>query len=69
MTVVDHHRAILAAIEAGDAAAAETAMDRHFSEMIAEAEKYLVGRNADMVERLLEFVGSRMNSGPVSTKG
>lgn len=69
MSVVDHHRAVLEAIEAGDAAAAERAMDRHFSEMIAEAEKYLVGRNTGIVERLLEFVGSRMNGGPVSMQG
>jgi DNA-binding FadR family transcriptional regulator len=58
MSVIDHHRAILEAIEAGDAGAAETAMDRHFAEMIGEAEKYLVGRNASVVAKLLEFMES-----------
>lgn len=55
-SMVDHHRAILEAIEAGDADAAEAAMDRHFTEMIGEAEKYLVGRNASVVAKLLEFM-------------
>lgn len=59
MSVLNHHLAILEAIESGDARAAESAMYRHFEDMIDEAESYLVGRNAEMVERLLEFVGSR----------
>jgi GntR family transcriptional repressor for pyruvate dehydrogenase complex len=59
MSVVDHHRVIAEAIEAGDAAAAEAAMDRHFAEMIAQAEEFLVGRNVEVAERLLEFMGSR----------
>ena len=58
LSVIDHHRAILEAIEAGDADAAEAAMDRHFAEMIGEAEKYLVGRNASVVSKLLEFMES-----------
>lgn len=58
LSVVDHHVAIVDAIEAGDPQAAEAAMDRHFAEMIGEAEKYLVGRNAGMVERLLEVMES-----------
>jgi GntR family transcriptional regulator, transcriptional repressor for pyruvate dehydrogenase complex len=56
LSVVDHHRAIVEAIEAGDGVAAEAAMDRHFAELIGEAERYLVGRNADVVARLLEFL-------------
>jgi len=65
MSVVDHHRAVLAAIEAGDPAAAEEAMNRHFAGMISEAEKYLVGRNAQVVERLLGFVGTKISGGAV----
>jgi GntR family transcriptional repressor for pyruvate dehydrogenase complex len=58
MSVVDHHRAIVDAIEAGDAPAAEAAMDRHFAQMIGEAERFMVGKNADVVTRLLEFMES-----------
>jgi len=58
LSVIDHHRAIVDAIEAGDAPAAEAAMDRHFAEMICEAEQFMVGRNADVVTRLLEFMES-----------
>jgi GntR family transcriptional regulator, transcriptional repressor for pyruvate dehydrogenase complex len=60
LSVIDHHRAIVDAIGAGDSAAAEAAMDRHFTEMISEVEKYLVGRNADVVGRLLEFMESHL---------
>jgi DNA-binding FadR family transcriptional regulator len=58
LSVIDHHRAIVDAMEAGDAQAAEAAMDRHFAEMIREAEQFMVGRNADVVTRLLEFMES-----------
>lgn len=58
LSVIDHHRAIVDAIEAGDPVAAEAAMDRHFAEMIGEAERFMVGRNAAVVTRLLEFMES-----------
>lgn len=56
LSVVDHHRVLVDALEAGDAEAAELAMDRHFAQMISEAEQFMVGRNAEVVERLLEFM-------------
>lgn len=59
MSVIDHHKAIIDAIEAGDADAAEAAMDRHFAEMIREAEQFMVGKNAEVVARLLEFMEAR----------
>jgi DNA-binding FadR family transcriptional regulator len=58
LSVIGHHRAVVDAIEAGDAAAAEAAMDRHFAEMIREAEQFMVGKNAEIVARLLEFMES-----------
>jgi GntR family transcriptional regulator, transcriptional repressor for pyruvate dehydrogenase complex len=64
MSVVDHHRAVVKAIEAGDPEAAEAAMNRHFTEMIDEAEKYLVGRNASVVAKLLEFMESHPGNSP-----
>jgi DNA-binding FadR family transcriptional regulator len=60
LSVIDHHRAIVYAIEAGDADAAEAAMDRHFAQMIGEAEQFMVGKNAEVVIRLLEFMESHL---------
>lgn len=58
-SVLGQHQTVITAIGARDAAAAEAAMDAHFEQMISEAEQFLVGRNADMVARLLEFMESR----------
>jgi GntR family transcriptional repressor for pyruvate dehydrogenase complex len=58
-SVLGQHQAVITAIGARDATAAEAAMDAHFEQMISEAEQFLVGRNADVVARLLEFMESR----------
>lgn len=56
-SVVDQHRAVLAALAGGDATEAENIMRGHFDSMIVEAKRYLGGQNASIVARLLEYMG------------
>lgn len=57
-SAADDHRRILDALRAGDAAAAEQAMNDHFDRMIEACERLVARGDSVVVERLLALVGS-----------
>lgn len=57
-SAADDHRRILDTLRAGDAAAAEQAMNDHFDRMIEACERLVARGDSVVVERLLALVGS-----------
>lgn len=54
--VVDEHAQVLDRIANGDPAGAEQAMNEHFVSMIAAAEASVVGRDDQLIQRLLDWI-------------
>lgn len=54
--VVDEHERVLACIAAGDPAGAKQTMNEHFANMVAAAEASIVGRDDQLIQRLLDWI-------------
>lgn len=54
--VVQEHERVLEYIASGDPSGAEQAMNEHFMSMISAAERGIVGRDDQLIQRLLEWV-------------
>lgn len=54
--IVDEHRAIVDAIESGNAAEAESRMEQHMQQFIDRAERYLVGTPGILVDRYIKLL-------------
>lgn len=62
--VVDEHQQIVEAICSRNTRAAERAMDEHFDKMINSAEHFIVGDNASVVTRLLNWMDTTGRPAP-----
>ncbi len=54
--VVEEHRSIVDAIEAGNPGEAERLMQEHMERLINEAERYVTGAPGDLVDRVLKLL-------------